>query len=328
MAESGWDWGDGDGSTDKLSGADGEDDKGCDVSDGEGAISLVRIISGLVEASRAVRYKYRHPRLSVVLTRIDEGANTDVDRLLEKLRNMGGHDVVINIHCLSPTLLIDTSVLIALASDIANSFVQIQPWHRGDIRAQIEEEVSGKSFIGLNVSPVLRSRALVCTWDAAQHFRQIVSLIGSKTEVLRASIILGIEDEEAKASGADLLHRLQRLSIHKLPLDLKLPIRVLDHIKLDVQEAVNNGRLPRAALAIDKDLFSLPANRSTFLYGWLSCSTVVTSNGALTTRLERLMEQKRETDDETGPSVFVFRFNRALTTKGRRSQGIVGADGD
>lgn len=339
MADNGWDWG----TDDDVSGNESTGDQSDD--DDEDGISLIRIVKSLVHAARASWHNYQHPRVHLLLTRLDEGSNRETGRLFCMLRAMGGKDVVVTVDCansvynkkpvpslemallnlvkedlgeLTSTLVIDTSILIALASDVSHSRVEIQPWHRGDLQAQIQEEAEGRSFLLANAFPVLRSKRLVCTELAAKHYWEIVSTIGTETEKQRANMLLSSDARDKNRPYQDLVADFQKLSIHQIPVDLRLPIEILGQdAESETDVAISAGKLPNIARAVEEELLDLTSNRATFMYGWLSGNTVVTSNNNLAKRMVRLIETKRASEKEIGPKIWVFSFNRALSTKGK-----------
>lgn len=323
MTESGWDWG-------------ADDDEPIDQEVLED-LPLFRAATDLVETARKNWYNYRHPRIRIVFTRIREGDNREIDRLIRKMRDTGGHDIRVDVDCagsdwiskqpaldiesviknlvpdekesssLGDTVLLDTSVLIGLISDASHSVVEKEPWHNEDLRAQIDDEKNGTNFLSINAYPRLRGRKLVCTKEAMGHFKDITRTIGSPTERERARILLegGIED-------------LQKLSIHPVPNDIALPVQVLHDQDTDLHanDLVRDGILPPVAIKIEEHLLSVTGNRATHLYGWVSALTVITSNRALAKKLVRMVETSLSGDYDHGPKICTLPYNRALATNG------------
>lgn len=322
MAEEGWDWE-----------ADEEDAIDQDVLED---IPLFRTAKDLAGAARNNWSNYHHPRIRIVCTRIAEGRNKEIDRLIQAMRCAGGDDITVTVDCadsewdannppveiksaianlvpgedmslLGDTVLLDTSVLIGLVSDASHSRVEKKPWHNEDLKAQIEDELNGISFLMSNAYPRLRGRKLVCTKEAVAHFEEITTTIGSPTERERARLLLdgGLED-------------LRRLSIHPIPDDLLLPVKVLVDQSTDLRadDLVHDGRLPSVAIQIEKHLLRVTGNRATHLYGWATGLTVVTSNRSLAKKLVRMVETSLTGDYETGPKICSLPYNRALATKG------------
>lgn len=326
MAEMGWEWGGED---------ESDDDEDCDV-------PVAETVRQLVSAARANKHNYRYPRLHIVFTRIAEGSNVEIDRLLRKLRGLRSQGVEIQIDCsnsqflatpppaletalqnlvaedlsnVTPTVNLDCSILVALASDVTHADIEIQPWHRNDLVVQIREEAEIGSSLVKALYPVLRSRRLVCTARAAERFWTIVDTIATQAEAARAEIILPRTGSTRKASE-ELVAELQALSVHPVDPDLQLPIEVVQTDVTGVPAGdVEAKRLPRSAEIVSSILSEL--NRDIYLYGWVRGITTMSANNSLAKQIRLLVEENRTNDDEAGPKIWVFPFTRALATKGR-----------
>ncbi|KAJ4396152.1 hypothetical protein N0V93_000370 [Gnomoniopsis smithogilvyi] len=328
LAEAGWDWG----MEDEESDGDKDDDDSLFED-----IEILRTATLLVKAARTNWHKYKHPRIRFVFTRIREGHNKEVDRLISKLRLVGGTDINVDLHFadsewvssnpldidsaianllpqiddLTDPVLLDTSVLIALSSDISHTRVDPQVYHEADVLAQIKAEQNGLAFLWRTAYPHIRGRKLICTKEAAKQFTNISETIGSSTEVERARLLL-------HGRRGDL----QRLSLHPVPEDLILPVQVLpdEETNLSVAPLVQNGSLLPVAMEVQKHLY-LPENQGTHLYGWVSGLTVITGNRVLAGKIVQTIEQnlQRENnnrDYDNGPRICALPQNRALATKG------------
>lgn len=323
MTDSGWDWG-------------ADDDEPIDQ-DVFQDMPLLRAATDLVETARKNWSNYRHPRIRFVFTRIRQGDSSEIDRLIRGMRSVGGHDIHVTVDCaaapwittqptldiqdvmrnlvpdeadasdLGDTVLLDTSILIGLISDASHSVMKKEPWHNEDLRSQIDDEMNGINFLTMTAWPRLRGRKLICTKEAMTHFHDISQLIGSATERERARVLLegGPQD-------------LQKLSVHPVPSDLALPVRVLhdQNTDLHADDLVRDGTLPPVAIDIEKHLLGVTGNRATHLYGWISNLTVVTSNRGLAKKLVRMVETSLSGDYENGPKICTLPFNRALATSG------------
>jgi hypothetical protein len=326
MAEMGWDW----------SAEDESDDDGdCDV-------PVAETVRQLVAAARVNRLNYRPPRLHIVFTRIAEGSNPEIDRLIRKLRAIPRQGVEVQIDCsnstflktpppslqtalqnlvaqdlssITPTVNLDCSILVALASDVTHSDIDIQPWHRRDVVFQIREEAELGSSLVKSLYPVLRSRGLVCTARAAQRFWEIVDTIATTAEAARAEILLPKAGGTEKTSE-ELVAELQALSDHPVDPNLRLPI---DVVKADLPDDLTAHfeakGLPKSAEFVSPILSEL--NRDIYLYGWVHQITTMTANNSLAKQIRLVVEEHRKDDDEAGPNIWVFPFTRALATKGR-----------
>lgn len=300
-------------------------------------VEILRTANLLVRAARTNWHKYKHPRIRFVFTRIREGHDKEIDRLIKKLRLVGGDDIKVSFHfadsewvCSDPPdvdtavanllpqhdgitdpVLLDTSVLIALSSDISHTRVEPQVYHGSDVLAQIKAEESGLAFLWRTAYPLIRARKLICTTEAARQFTKISETIGSSTEVERAHLLLCGRVED-----------FQRLSSHPVPNDLILPVQVLcdEDTTLSAQSLVHNGSLLPVALEIQEHL-CLPENQGTHLYGWISGLTVITGNRVLAGKIIRTIEQSLERENnsrdyDSGPRICALPQNRALATKG------------
>ena len=324
LAAGGWDW-------------DHEEGDQEDDSELFEDIPTLRTAKELADTARKYWHNYHHPRIRILLSRIHEGRSKDMDRVIQKMRSIGGDDISVTVDCadapwassqtspdidtalsnlvpiedmsrLGSTVLLDTSVLIALISDISHASVDVQPWHSQDCKAQIRDEANGTHFLTLQAYPPLRGRRLICTKEAKEHFGEITATIASPTEVERARLLFSGGPED-----------FQKLSIHRVPEDLMLPVQVLsDEADPHAGELVQAGKLPEVAIKAETHLLSVPGNRSTHLYGWLSGITIVTSNRSLAKRLVRMIEDSLEKDYEDGPRMFTLPYNRAFATKGPR----------
>lgn len=336
LAGGGWDW--------EWEDSGGEGERGGEIGEEEDDddddaelfedVPLLRTAKELVDTARRYWHEYRRPRIRILLTRIEEGRSKDVDRVVRKMRRAGGGDISVTVDCvnsawlsgehslgideavmnlvpagfdrLGATVLLDTSVLIAMASDISHSSVEIQPWHSIDCKTQARDEANGINFLSLQAYPPLQERQLVCTKEAVQHFNDIIITIGSPTELERARVLFESGPEE-----------FQKLSIHPVPGDLMLPVQVLqEETDLYAQDLVDRGELPAVAVQVQKHLLGVSGNRATHLYGWRSGKTVVTSNRSVANKLVRIVENSLDKDYEGGPRIFTLPYNRALSTKG------------
>ncbi|KAI7787389.1 hypothetical protein LA080_016464 [Diaporthe eres] len=325
LAAGGWDWDHEEGDTDEEDDSELFED-----------IPILRTAKELADTARKYWHDYHHPKIRIILSRIQEGQSKDMDRVIKKMRGTGGDDVTITVDCadtpwtsndtipdidtalsnlvpiedmnrFGSTVLLDTSVLIALISDISHATVVVQPWHSQDCKAQIQDEANDTNFLTAQAYPPLQGKQLVCTKEAMEHFLEITSTIASPTEMERARLL---------SSGGP--KDFQKLSIHQVPDDLNLPVQVLSETDLRARDLVQTGRLPEVAIKAETHLLNVPGNRTTHLYGWSSGLTVVTSNRSLAKRLVRMIENSLERDYEDGPRICTLPFNRALATKGPR----------
>ncbi|KAK8076323.1 hypothetical protein PG994_003595 [Apiospora phragmitis] len=180
-------------------------------------IPLLKIAKDITQAAANHRIRTKQPKTYIILPRVSEGEHIQVDKLLQLCRKTGA--VILCGAALPPipsfsiglmgimfpsqsssfteVLNIDTSVLVALASDFSILLCQ------------------GK--VGIH--------ELVCVREAAETLRHIVNTMGTPAEKARARVILG--DDGAGTSQQELVTALQGLSIYQVPSQLRLPIRVV-----------------------------------------------------------------------------------------------------
>ncbi|KAJ4417355.1 hypothetical protein N0V82_006219 [Gnomoniopsis sp. IMI 355080] len=327
LAEAGWDW--------------GIEDEESDAEENDIAlfedIEILRTASLLVRAARTNWHKYKHPRIRFVFTRIRQGHDKEIDRLIKKLRLVGGDDINVNLHIadlewvssdppdvdsaianllpqiddITDPVLLDTNVLIALCSDISHTQVEPQVYHGADVLAQIKAEENGLAFLWRTAYPHIRGRKLICTKEAVRQFNKITETIGSPTEVERAHLLLCGRRED-----------FQGLSLYPVPEDLILPVQVLldEDTDFSAAELVQNGTLLPVAMEVQKHLY-LPENQAIHLYGWISGLTVITGNRVLANKIVQIIEQSLERENHNrdylhGPRICALPQNRALATKG------------
>lgn len=313
-------------------------------SDDEDEVVILRLAKHLTAASRAHRHSYRHPRIRLVLPKITPGRVREIDALLARIRALSTPSTPLVLETapatpeepittttgpppdltplltdphasLTPTLNIDCTLLVALASDISHQRVAPQPWHPTAVQGQIRDELRD-ALLPHTLYPALGGgRALVCTRAAARRMREIVGTIGTEGEVVRAGLLLEDDDDGEEKKREEVLREWQRWSIWPVPGELRLPIRVVD----DPEEGEGGTQgLPRVAEAVAAQLTDI--NRSIFMYGWAAGFTTLSSNGTVAKQIESLVELNRTGDDEVGPDVWVCPVARSLVAKKGRRQ--------
>lgn len=340
MTDAGWDW---EAAADQENDDDGDDDGSTSpllLEDGaEDDIEILRVTRQLVAAASLVYHEYRHPTVRVILSRIGQGQNPHVDRLLKHVRTFGAGtnvhlvvetadsdsdgllnqlvpptDVAIaNLAHREPfnnftgTLNVDCSVFMALASDFSHMKIPLEsPLLRNhQHRIDAHDEVSNGPRLLTTLYPAIAGRDLVCTQDAADTFLKIVYDIGTDSEQARARVLFAESDDDIDAAddkGDDGAQReadrrgrrdeLAALSEYPVPDDLRLPIRTVGTITWqEAQRLVEKGELPKVALSVGRKGSGLNAmNVSSFLFGWKSRLTTITSNWEAAKRLRTVIE--------------------------------------
>ncbi|KAL1645980.1 hypothetical protein SLS58_003400 [Diplodia intermedia] len=365
-----------------------EDDDDDSSSSDEDEVVIVRLAKHLTQAARSNRHNYRHPRIRLVLPKISTGRVKEIDALLARIRALSTPAAPLTLETggppsqttpttndddengtaaaarqpdltpllthpfstFTPTLNIDCTLLVALASDISHARCTVQPWYPGAVQGQIRDEAR-EALLPTTLYPALLgggdgdgpAPALVCTREAARRMQEIVATIGTESEVARAGLLLFDPGEGADGvvvgddgsttpppqqqqqqphhpSRQALLAAFQALSIHPVPPSLQLPITVVPSSAPTASDTESpTTRLPKVAAAVSAHLTDI--NRSIFLHGWAEGVTTLSSNGTVARQVEALVEQHRTRDDEVGPDVWVCPVARSLVAKKGRRQG-------
>ncbi|CAH0025473.1 unnamed protein product [Clonostachys rhizophaga] len=328
MTDSGWGWGD-----HELG----------DVLDEEdwGEVPLAKQIKRLVEAAKRNRHEYRIPRVRVVLPRIQADANNDVAVFINQLRNIDSQvEVIINdsqsdfltseppqlesaienlagdeLAGLTPILNMDHTILIDLISDITHYNLEPQPWQASTTQAQIKEENRHPDgLMAPTLYPLLRGRKLICTKEAAEHFHEVLSTVGTNTERQRGHLLVPRDPETLALSPSDIHAKFSSLSVRSPPADLQIPVTILSD-PTDFQAAVKDGRLPEVALDVARCGGFKSSKLSIYMHGWAEGITTITSNKEIRGHIRTWVEAHRRTEDEVGPSIYRVDVTRNLLAK-------------
>jgi len=328
-------------SEEDSSGGDDDDD---DDNDG---IPLLRIAADLVRAARCnpCEHNYARPRVHILLSRIAEGDCGDVDSLLRRVRRLGRqHGVELVVDCanspfhqaktpafatclprllpddpidLTPTINVDTSILVALASDISHRRVAVEPWQNRSHAQEIRNENDRPGAVLATILSKLGGRRLVCTREAASSLAKLVRIIGTPAEQTRATLLLPRDDDAQSEAGARV-SELRELSIHPIPDEIQLPVQVVDEEwGMDrIEAAVESGELPSVALRVAPEMTKPTV--SVFSYGWASGNMTITANGSAKRQIARLIDKYGMTGDARGPNIWAMEPCRSLN--GRKKE--------
>ncbi|PSR97692.1 hypothetical protein BD289DRAFT_425529 [Coniella lustricola] len=299
----------------------------------------LRQVKQMVDVAKAHWHNFLHPRIRIIFTRVRRYQNADLDMVLEKIHRLGVRnditiyvetaesewvtneapvDTAIAISNLLPRCpdvaelcempLLDTSILIALVSDMCHGHVETEPWMSHDLQSHIKDEQDGNHFVPYFTDFVGPRRSLRCTRPVADQLMEITTTMGTVTELERARILV------SGGSSSDL----QRLSCHPLIDKLPLPLEIIEPCDAEwsAKALVRDHILPHVALEVEKELDYMPSNCSTFLLGWALPCSIVTSNRALARKIVRSIEASLENDYPCGPHILALSYNRALLTSG------------
>ncbi|KAL7944317.1 hypothetical protein V8C42DRAFT_86034 [Trichoderma barbatum] len=304
---------------------------------------LAKQVRRLVAAAKMNRHEYRVPRLRIVFPNLMRGENEDIDVLLDQIcrldplvdivvddssstfmqtppppledaiRNLMGDEF----DGLTDTLNMDHTILIDLISDITHLKLEPQPWQAQTTRLQIEEERKHGGVMVRALYPILQDRTLVCTQEAAEHFHEVLRTVGTATERERGRLLVPFDDETRDMSVEDIRRRFEELSVHPLPHNVQIPIKILDETwtMATVNKAVADERLPKVALDVAKCGAFKSSKLSIYMYGWATGNVTITSNKEVRGQIRTWVETNRRHDEERGPIIWRIDVTRNLLAK-------------
>ncbi|KAL7795156.1 hypothetical protein V8C37DRAFT_45471 [Trichoderma ceciliae] len=330
MTDCGWGWGD-----HQLGDA-------VDPEEWEDA-PLAKQVKRLVAAAKMNRHEYRVPRLRIVFPNLMKGENEDIDVLLDQICRLDPlveiiiedgsgmfmqtppppfQDAVRNLmgdefDGLTDTLNMDHTILVDLISDITHLQLQPQPWQAQTTRLQIEEERRHGGVMVRALYPILQGRTLVCTQEAAEHFHEVLSTVGTPTERGRGGLLVPFDDDTRNMPVEEIRRRFQELSAHPLPRNVQVPIQILAETwtMSTVNQAVAAGRLPRVALDVAECGAFKSSKLSIYMYGWATGNVTITSNKEVRGQIRTWVEANRRDDHERGPAIWRIDVTRNLLAK-------------
>ncbi|KAM3566209.1 hypothetical protein ARSEF4850_000799 [Beauveria asiatica] len=320
---------------------------------------FVKQVRRVVVAARCNRHEYRIPRIRLVLPNLARGAQLDIDVLLEQLSRLDpGVDLVIEDAAslfltqpagslddairslvgsgslqvpLTDTLNLEHTVLVDLISDLTHFRLEPRAWHSRTTRAQIEEEnARPDGVMAPLLYPLLQGRRLVCTHEAAEHFHEMLTTVGTQTEGARGRLLVPLPPSLHHAAAAErsapsaattttARARFNALSERPLPADVQFPVEVLPADERwdedRVQRVVQDGTLPRVALDIARRGRLKSSKLSTYMHGWLEGVVTLTSNKEIRAHMRTWVEGGRTNDAERGPMVYCVEVTRNLLAK-------------
>ena len=310
--------------------------------DEEDKVEILKMAYDLQKASKVTRIRYRHPKIKFVLPKISEGHIPEIDTILAEIRATGAtvqcasdlsapeslhypshingstdstlslsfsHLLIDPFSTFTPTLNIDCTILLALVSDLSNAHVVPEPRYHRAIRRQIDLEEK-EQLLPSSLWPAMGNHELVCTFEAAKRMREIVGLIGTDTEKVRAELLLGEGENGEGKTAQELTEAFDGTSSYEVPKEWNLPIKV-------VQAEVDMADLPPVAGKVAEHLTAI--NRSVFLFGWARRLTTISSNRTVAKTIESLIEGEKG-EEVVGPDIWLCATARSLVgkEKGRR----------
>ncbi|TGJ84914.1 hypothetical protein E0Z10_g3828 [Xylaria hypoxylon] len=301
-------------------------------------VPLVKLATSLKTIAQGHQIRNSSPTPGLVLPRIFEGEHVEIDKLLKFCRDMGVNVVSGNamppplllsknlLHQMVPSpkrnitaeLNIDTSVLVALTSDISHLRVAKQPWFGQSQKDHVDLETSEP--LTPQLCSILDHRTLVCTREAAKSLARIVHTMGTATENARAHLLLTPDDSITREQRVE---NFCALSIHgeNIPSCLQLPIRVVNL----ATNSNEDGCQPRLNVPDWEKLEILAQpGRSVFSSGWSKGLTTITCNVLAVKQLEKRLEELPSLDVSNWPSIWAFSSSRPLVgvPKGSNEQRV------
>ncbi|TLD29145.1 hypothetical protein PspLS_04000 [Pyricularia sp. CBS 133598] len=317
------------------------------------SIQTIRKAYAVIMAARNQRFKYRHPRVHILLPKLEEGKIEQIDRVIERIRLLGDDHVTVVVDCgnsaflrhahnppplfrvlstlvvdelqdITQTVNIDISWLIALTSDLSHER-SAKPFASNSLSLSVGDaktpaairEACGRSLCK-TLYPTLAFRKLVCTRSAAERVWSIARTLATPTELARLRLLVPLTEEDITAARnrgpKGTRERLADMSVHSVPENICLPVDINDDgFTQDIGALIDSGHLPRVSPAVVNKLQE--PNRSIFLFGWAQGFTTLTANSAMVNRIKRTLELNRTGARERGPDVFVRWVTRSFDAK-------------
>ncbi|KAL7272755.1 hypothetical protein RUND412_004424 [Rhizina undulata] len=275
-------------------------------------LPIIKLAEVLCKAASQTKVQYLHPQVTLLFPHLPGPSTSPIlTAFVSHLLSMGARvqcglemlDPPVSIETLLQTLEInsarfdsfteklniDTTILLALISDITHQPIPIEPRFHPAILRQLETE-SEAPILPKILIPALASHPLVCTNSSKLRFQEIVSLIGSPTELRRASLLFAPLSPEEIENPKLRIQAFANTSIHEAP-QLRLPIEVLKEDLVKVDDVLVEERMK----AVSQKLSVI--NRSVFVTGWKLGLTTITSNRNVVKIIEGIVEQ----DGGVGP---------------------------
>ncbi|GAM89052.1 hypothetical protein ANO11243_070860 [Dothideomycetidae sp. 11243] len=288
--------------------------------DPDSGIPLVKMSEALLEAAKEIRIRAQHPHIRLLLPKVIEGRQPEIDKILHRLRSKGVtiecdgaavaprilHDVIDSMVpdpflTFTSTLNIDCTILLALVSDFSHMEVEAEPWFHKALKRQVEIEDKENLLPNL-LYPAIKGRKLVCTYEAAKRMREIVSTIGTPGEKARTEIFMNEGERDVESRRTEL----KKWTKFDVPQDLNLPVQIVDKASLSMET------LPKVVTQVQETLTAI--NRSVFVYGWAADITTITSNRTVVKQIETVLDENAESEADW-PKIWLCPTARSLVGK-------------
>lgn len=317
-------------------------------------IKVVRKAAAIVAAAKNQRFRYRRPRVHILLPMLKEGKIEQIDRVIAQIRQLGDDQITVvvdtgngaflrhvpdsppirtilsnlvvdELQHVTGTVNLDISWLIALSSDLSHE-CSLKPFAAGscpglsvgDAKTPAAiREACGQSLCE-TLYPSLAGRKLVCTSSAADRVWAIANTLATGTELERLRLVLPRTEADlatAKTLGPEGLRvKLADMSVYGVPVNIDLPINIID----DGFTRDVSGLIAAGRLPSAASAVAIrlkEPNRSIFLFGWATGHTTLTAHSAIANRIKRSLELNRQSSDDAGPDVFVRWATRSFDAK-------------
>ncbi|KAI1304540.1 hypothetical protein F5Y03DRAFT_384756 [Xylaria venustula] len=289
-------------------------------------VPLVKLAMSLKTIAQGHQICSSSPTPCLILPRIFEGQHAEIDKIIQLCRDMGVsmlcgnevppppplsgdllHEMVPSPRkIITPEINIDTSVLVALTSDISHLQLYQQPWFGQSQKDHVDLETTDP--LTPQLCSLLSHHTLVCTREAARSLARIVHTMGTAAENARANLLLTPDDSLTREQRVE---KFCALSIHgsSIPSCLQLPIRILDS---ETESSENGFQTLSDISVLDKlDVLAEPG-RSVFSLGWARGITTITCNVLAVRQLERTLEEISTLSPSNWPSIWAFSSSRPL----------------
>lgn len=348
MAKKGWER---DGSSDE--GTDSAEDE-ARSEDEDDRIELITLAEDMSKAARAVRVRYRHPRIRFVLPKIIEGKTPEIDSILAEIRGTGARldcgDAIAGFSSLSLEDAVNSNVNGQAESEDHsndhNPFSTMLPTPLSQLTSTLNidctlllaliSDISNLHPASIPNLLTTHHRAITRQieletqepllptelWPAMSN-NDLVCTSEAAKRMREIVATIGTDTEKSRADlllaegAADRLQQEDLIRGFQAFSEYTVPLHWKLPVKVvDAQAVIGaaKAKFPAVAAEVGKRLTEI--NRSVFLYGWASGWTTISSNRTVAKEIERVIQDNEGEDDEVvGPDVWVCGTARSLVGK-------------